>query len=183
MPLTPAERRLVLDYARRAVDHAVRHGSPEPRPPADGPFAGTGGLFLTLKVRRDGALRGCIGHLFSGRPLGETLAEVARASALEDPRFPPVRPEECAGLAIEISILGEFVETRDPQRDLRTGVHGLRIRLGGQGGLLLPQVAAEHGLDGPAFLEAVCRKAGLPSGAWRDPAARVELFTAEVFGE
>ncbi len=181
--MTPEDRRLVLDYARRAVDHAVRTGSPDPRPPADGPFSRTGGLFLTLKARRDGALRGCIGHLHSSRPLGETLAEVARASALEDPRFPPVRAEECAGLAVEVSILGQFVETRDPLRELRPGIHGLRIRLGERGGLLLPQVAAEHGLDGPAFLEAVCRKAGLPAGSWRDPAARVELFTAEVFGE
>lgn len=178
----PGDRRRILGYARRAVESAVRDGRPDPSPPLDGPFAVSGGLFVTLKGR-DGALRGCIGHLFSAEPLGRTIATVAFASSHEDPRFPPVRPEETAGLHIEISLLGPFVPTRDALGDLRVGLHGLRIRLRNRGGILLPQVAGEHGLDGPAFLDAVCRKAGLPAGAWRDPAAEVDLFTAEVFGE
>jgi AMMECR1 domain-containing protein len=33
------------------------------------------------------------------------------------------------------------------------------------------------------FLEETCRKAGLPSDAWRDPDTRIEIFTAEVFSE
>ena len=180
MPLTPDERSAILDYARRAVSHAVREGRPDPAPPADGPFARKGGLFVTLRRRRDGELRGCIGHLHSDGPLGRTLAEVALASALEDPRFPPVGPEELDGLELEVSVLGEFVETPDAAADLRVGVHGLRIRHDGRSGLLLPQVATENGMDGPQFLDAVCRKAGLPAGAWRDPGARVDLFTAEV---
>lgn len=173
----------MLAYARRAVEHAVRERSAHPSPPSDGPFAAAGGLFVTLKRKRDGALRGCIGHLRSPSPLGETLAEVARASALEDPRFPPVEAAEAADLSIEVSVLGEFRGSADPLREMRIGEHGLRIRKGDRSGLLLPQVATEHRLDAPAFLDAVCRKAGLPAGAWRDPAATVELFTAEVFGE
>jgi AmmeMemoRadiSam system protein A len=168
----------ILAFARRAVEHAVREGRPDPDPPAE--LTGPGGLFVTLKTR-DGSLRGCIGHLVSGGPLGRTIADVAFAAALKDPRFPPVRPEELPGLRIEVSLLGPFVPTRDPLRDLRVGVHGLRIRHAGRAGILLPQVAPEHGLDGPAFLEAVCAKAGLPAGAWRD--AEVELFTAEVIEE
>jgi len=174
--VTPAAR--IVAYARRAVEYAVREGRPDPAPPAD--LAGAGGLFITLKTR-DGSLRGCIGHLVSEGPLGRTLADVAFAAALKDPRFPPVRPDELAGLSLEVSLLGPFVPTRDPLGDLRVGVHGLRIRRGGKGGLLLPQVAPENGLDGPAFLEAVCAKAGLPEGAWRD--AEMELFTAEVLEE
>jgi AmmeMemoRadiSam system protein A len=158
----------------------VRDGKPDPSPPLDGPFAATGGLFVTLKCP-DGSLRGCIGHLVSEEPLGRTLAVVANASSREDPRFPPVQPREVPGLRIEVSLLGPFVPTPDPLRDLRVGVHGLRIRQGGKGGILLPQVAEEHGLDGPAFLEAVCRKAGLPAGAWRE--ASVDLFEAEVLEE
>lgn len=181
--MSPDDRRRVLDYARRAVEHAVRAGRPDPTPPRDGPFAAPGAAFVTLRRRSDGELRGCIGHLVPDRPLGETLAAVAVASALEDPRFPPVAAEELPGISVEVSILGDFVETRDPLRDLRVGVHGLRIREGGRTGLLLPQVAAEHRLDGPAFLEAVCRKASLDRDAWRLPTARVELFTAEVIGE
>jgi len=176
------ERKRILDYARRAVAHAVRERVPDPGPPADGPFAPPAAAFVTLRLRRDGELRGCIGHLLAERPLGETLASVALAAALEDPRFPPVAPEELEGISVEVSVLGAFVPSQDPLRDLRVGVHGLRIRQGGQAGLLLPQVAGELGLDGPGFLEAVCRKAGIPPGSWRDPGARVELFTAEVIG-
>ncbi len=173
----------MLDYARRAVEHAASTGRPEPRPPADGPFAAPGGLFVTLRRRADRALRGCIGHLHSERPRGETLAVVALASTLEDPRFPPVRPEEVAGLDLEISLLGPFLETRDPLGDLRVGVHGLRIRAGGRSGILLPQVATEDGMDATAFLEATCRKAGVAPGSWRLPEAQVDLFTAEVVAE
>ena len=181
--MTPDERRRVIDYARRAVAHAVRTRRPDPSPPSDGPFAVPGAAFVTLKKRADGDLRGCIGHLLPEVPLGEELASVAVSAALEDPRFPPVREEELAGLSVEVSVIGAFVSTADPLRDLRVGVHGLRIREGGQSGLLLPQVAPEHGLDATGFLDAVCRKAGLPAGSWRRPTARVELFTAEVIGE
>ncbi len=178
--ISPGDRARILRYARRAVEAAAATGRPDPAPPLDGPFSVPGGLFVTLKGP-GGALRGCIGHLASTEPLGRTLAVVAHASAREDPRFPPVEAAEVPGLRIEISVLGPFVPARDPLGDLRIGVHGLRIRSGSKGGILLPQVAEEHGLDGPAFLEAVCRKAGLPAGAWRS--GSVDLFTAEVFGE
>ena len=160
----------------------MRAGRPDPAPPADGPFSAPGAAFVTLRVRSDGALRGCIGHLVAERPLGETLASVALAAALEDPRFPPVSESELEGLSVEVSVLGPFVPAADPLRDLRVGVHGILLREGGRSGLLLPQVATEHGMDGPAFLDAVCRKADLPSASWRNPGARVELFTAEVIG-
>ena len=180
--MTPTDRRRLVDYARRALLHAARTGAPDPDPPADGVFGGEGGLFVTLRAR-DGALRGCIGRLHAGPPLGRTLAEVAHSSAREDPRFPPVGAAEAEGLRVEVSLLGPFVESRDPLRELRVGVHGLRLRAGERSGILLPQVATEHRLDAAGFLDAVCRKAGLPPGAWRGDGARVDLFTAEVIGE
>jgi len=180
--MTDADRARVLEYARRAVASAVRHRRPDPAPPADGPFAAPAAAFVTLRSGADGALRGCIGRLQAAEPLGAVLAAMAHAAALEDPRFPPVAPAELAALEVEVSILGEFAAAPEPLRVLRPGVHGLRIRLGDRSGLLLPQVAAEHGLDAAGFLEAVCRKADLPPGAWRDPAARVDLFEAEVIG-
>ena len=179
--MTGAEdRRRILDYARRAVAHAVRERRPDPSPPLEGVFARPCGLFVTLRSAADGALRGCIGRLHAGGPLGETLAAVAHSSAREDPRFPPVAERELAGLDVEVSLLGEFRECADPLRELRVGEHGVRLRSGERSGILLPQVAGEQGWDAAAFLDGVCRKAGLPSGAWRDPAARVDLFTAEV---
>jgi uncharacterized protein (TIGR00296 family) len=50
-------------------------------------------------------------------------------------------------------------------------------------GLLLPQVATEFGMDQVEFLSQACIKAGLPPGAWLDPATRVQVFQAEIFAE
>jgi len=62
------------------------------------------------------------------------------------------------------------------------GRHGLLISMGGFRGLLLPQVPIEHGWDRITFFEQTCRKAGLPRDAWQK-GAKIEAFTAEVFGE
>ena len=62
------------------------------------------------------------------------------------------------------------------------GKHGLIVSHHGRRGLLLPQVATEHGLDRERFLSMTCRKASLPENAWRQGAS-IEAFTAEVFGE
>jgi uncharacterized protein (TIGR00296 family) len=50
-------------------------------------------------------------------------------------------------------------------------------------GLLLPQVAAERGWDRETFLGETCRKAGLPSDAWRREGVEIFVFEAEVFSE
>lgn len=180
-PLTAAEREALLAYARRAVERAVRAGRPDPDPPAGGPFARRDGAFVTLRRREGGELRGCMGRL-PGSPLGESLAAMAHAAAREDPRFPPVGEGELPGVSVEVSLLGPFAAAADPLSVLRVGVHGVRVRRGERGGLLLPQVGPEQGWDAAALLEAACRKAGLPPDAWREPGTGVELFTAEVLG-
>ena len=48
-------------------------------------------------------------------------------------------------------------------------------------GLLLPQVATEMGWGNAEMLAAVCRKAGLPGDAWRDPATRLYIFESFCF--
>ena len=89
--------------------------------------------------------------------------------------------DELDGLRVEVSVLSPY-EPIAPEA-VEIGRHGLLIRAHGKSGLLLPQVAPEHGLDREAFLSAVCRKAGLPKDAWRDPACALHGFTADVFGE
>jgi uncharacterized protein (TIGR00296 family) len=66
---------------------------------------------------------------------------------------------------------------------VEVGRHGLIISQEGKRGLLLPQVATEHELTRERFLEETCRKAGLPSDAWKDAATRIEGFECEVFAE
>ena len=63
------------------------------------------------------------------------------------------------------------------------GRDGLLVRRGRAQAVLLPQVATEHGFGVEAFLNAVCHKAGLAAGSWREPDTQVFTFTADVFVE
>jgi AmmeMemoRadiSam system protein A len=110
------------------------------------------------------------------------VAEVAVKSATEDPRFVPMTQSELARATIEISILSPPRQVTD-FAEIEVGRHGLIIELGRLRGLLLPQVATEYGWDRETFLDQTARKAGLPLKAWRDPAAKVYLFSAEIIEE
>jgi uncharacterized protein (TIGR00296 family) len=66
--------------------------------------------------------------------------------------------------------------------EIEPGRHGLIIEDGIRRGLLLPQVATEHGWDRDTFLAHTCLKAGLPADAWQR-GAKIFKFEAEVFGE
>jgi AmmeMemoRadiSam system protein A len=142
------------------------------------------GAFVTLEEHESRDLRGCIGHILGDRPLGEVIRQVAVSAARSDPRFPPVQLDELSALRIEISVLAEpvLVETSGLSR-LMIGRDGLLVRRGRAQAVLLPQVAVEQGFGPEAFLNAVCHKAGLPPGSWREPATRVFTFTADVFVE
>ncbi len=181
-PLDSEEKKFLLRLARYAVERAVQR-SPGALAveKSSGRLGEPGGAFVTLRRGRN--LRGCIGHLEAGNVdwLAMTVAMAARSAALEDPRFEPVRPEEVAELTIEVSVLTPFVEIA-PEKVV-PGTHGLVIQQGNRRGLLLPQVATEHGLSRERFLEETCAKAGLPRDAWREAATRVFAFTAEVFSE
>ena len=181
--LTTADRQALLALARRAIAASLA-GEPAPAVPDVAGARLTRGAFVTLEERRDGALRGCIGRVSGDRPLGEVVRSVAVSAALEDPRFPPVDATELAELRLEISVLGApapFDTTRPDA--LVVGRDGLLVRRGGSLGVLLPQVATEHGLDADAFLSAACRKAGLGPHAWREPGTQVSTFEADIFGE
>jgi AmmeMemoRadiSam system protein A len=102
------------------------------------------------------------------------------AAAFDDPRFAPLGKEEYPRLEYEISILS-LVQPIDPE-DVEVGKHGLVITYGGRRGLLLPQVAVEHGWDREKFLEQTCVKAGLPTDAW-EHGAKIEAFSAEIFND
>lgn len=139
---------------------------------------------MTLEEREGHDLRGCIGHVIGDQPLGELIRQVAVCAARADPRFPAVQLDELPALRIEISVLGEpvLVEAAHLPR-LVIGRDGLLVRRGRVQGVLLPQVAVEHGFGPEAFLNAVCHKAGLAPGSWREPATRVFTFSADVFVE
>ena len=66
---------------------------------------------------------------------------------------------------------------------IEIGRHGLIVSNGERRGLLLPQVGQEFGWAAERFLEETCVKGGLDRDAWKDPATRVQAFTADVFAE
>ncbi len=177
--LTPARREALLRLARRTLESYLTDGTLPPYETDDPHLRRPSGVFVT--IREGGELRGCIGHLRADTPLYRAVQEMAVAAATEDPRFPPLTREELERVRLEISVLSPFRRLTDPMQ-IEVGTHGLLIIKGSRQGLLLPQVAVEEGWDREAFLEGLCRKAGLPAGCWREGAA-LYAFTAVVFGE
>ena len=178
--MTDDERRRLLAIARESLTSLLEHRPAHDPGPLTGRLAEPGGAFVTL--RTGGRLRGCIGYIDSPRPLANVVAELARKSAREDPRFAPLSPEELAETAVEVSVISGLAPVNDPGA-IRPGIDGLLLELRGRRGLLLPQVAVEQGWDAAGLLSGTCRKAGLPAGAWKEPDARMFTFTAEVCDE
>lgn len=136
------------------------------------------GAFVTITL--GGNLRGCIGSIVGREPLEENVWRMARAAALEDPRFPPLSAREWQGAALDISVLDELTPCPDPQR-IVVGQHGVALQYGGRSGVFLPQVPVEQGWDREAYLDHLCIKAGVPVGSWRLPGARLYWYEAQVF--
>jgi len=177
--LTQEQRKSLLRIARESLEAAVR--SQPYQPQVDDPeLRKPGAAFVTLKEH--GELRGCIGTIEPREPLFLNVANMARASALEDPRFPQVQPAELPNLTIDISVMSPPAPVADVD-DIEVGVHGLIIERGENKGLLLPQVPVEWGWDREEFLDHTCLKAGLPRGSWRSGECKLYSFAAEVFGE
>ncbi|WP_027184330.1 AmmeMemoRadiSam system protein A [Desulfovibrio inopinatus] len=176
--LTEEEKECLKTLVRYSISEKLSPtGTPVP-PPVSDKLQEKFGAFVTLK--REGRLRGCIGHLVGDEPLYATVFEMARQAAFGDPRFPPLSAAEFDDLNIEISILGPITVCPDPKQ-IEIGRHGLIIRKGPYSGLLLPQVAVEWKWDQLTFLQQTCRKAGLPPEAWKDPDTQLFWFEAEVF--
>ena len=177
--ISPAGQRKLLAIARQTLV-AVTAGKPVPRFQLDDPeLQGRNGVFVTL--HKNGQLRGCIGNFRPLTPLYQTVAEQTRMSALKDPRFPPVRPEEVKDIDIEISVLMPPRPINDPL-DWEFGKHGIIVRRGWRQATFLPQVA-KHFKNKQEMLAACCAKAGLLPHVWRDPGTKVLIYTAQVFGE
>ncbi len=179
--------RAAVRWARRATERALGAPALGASPPAPSPppsFEERRGAFVTWKRYPSGDLRGCIGFPRPVLPLGRAIAEAAVAAATDDPRFRPVRVEELPSLTVDVSVLSPPERLPAPGPDgVVVGRDGLIVEGRGASGLLLPQVAVEERWDAATFLEATCEKAGLPSGAWREPSVRVLRFGADVFRE
>ncbi len=178
--LTVPEKRLLLKLARKAIETELV-GLPFSLPRVtNSQLLEHRGAFVT--IHNDGVLKGCIGTFSADRPLCEVVSDMAISAAFKDPRFRPLRSSEFEEIDLEISALTPLRLITDIN-EIQVGTHGIYITQGSFKGVLLPQVATTYGWDRLTFLDQTCLKAGLASGCWKDQAARIEIFSAEVFGE
>lgn len=189
-PLSPEDGKILLDLAEKAVREVVNHdarnrGMPPWVDEAEMPPSLTQPRACFVTLTKNGDLRGCIGSIFPREPLYRAVVERARSAAVEDARFPPVRPEELDDLEIEVSVLTipERLGYRSPQdllAALRPGVDGVVLQVGPGQATYLPQVW-EQLPDAEDFLRQLSQKAGLPPEAWRSPQAVVLTYQVEAF--
>ncbi|MFQ5683940.1 MAG: AmmeMemoRadiSam system protein A [Candidatus Binatia bacterium] len=179
--IPPDSQKRLLDLSRRTLNNFVG-GLGRENPDITDTYLMTPeyGAFVSLHKERE--LRGCIGICFPTRPLYETTIEMTEAAASQDNRVSQVRESELRQIHIEISILSPLHLAPDPL-SLTVGTHGLYVASGRKRGVLLPQVATEHGWDLKTFLCQVCRKADLPQDAWKWQETRILGFTTLIIRE
>ncbi len=180
--LSEKEQKMLGNIACLAI---AKHFTPEmpPIPTMNEGILGQDlGCFVTLN--KNGHLRGCIGSMVGREPLHLNVERMAKAAAFEDPRFPPLSLAEWQDqenpISMEISVLGPL--SLCPQVDMvEIGRHGLLLSLGARSGVFLPKVPVEQGWDLKAYLENLCHKAQVPTGAWQHPEAKLYWYEALVF--
>lgn len=180
--LTDAQKKRLLGIARSTLEDFVRTGRADEVRETDPRLSAEEGAFVTL--HKKGQLRGCIGNIWGQGPLYQTIRSMAIAAASEDPRFSPVSADELVDIDVEVSVLSRPrpVSSAD---EIVLGRHGVIVSRGPfNRGVFLPQVATETGWSKERFLSELCsQKAGLPADCWRSAQTRLEIFTANVFGE
>ncbi len=179
--LSADQKKRLLGIARNTIETYLRTAKAPDLTETDPMLSAVTGVFVTL--HKNGELRGCIGNIVGREPLYLGVRDMAVAAAVEDPRFPPVRPGELSQIDIEISVLTPLEKITDPQK-IRLGQHGVLVQSGMRSGVYLPQVATETGWSLEQFMDSLCQhKAGLPASAWRTGQCAIYVFSAFVFGE
>jgi AMMECR1 domain-containing protein len=103
---------------------------------------------------------------------------------LEDPRFydDPVRLAELPRLEIEISVLSPMRQAQSVT-DFDLNTEGIYLIHQNRSGCFLPQVARETGWSREQLLSRLCtEKMGLQPHAWKEPGARLMVFSTLVIG-
>ena len=165
------ESHKLVQLARRAIGAYVRDGriidldvelEPEMERQA--------GTFVSLHDGR-GQLRGCMGTFL---PAQENVAlEVihnAISAATRDPRFPPVRPRELAGLDVKVDVLTTPEPVSGPE-ELDPRRYGVIVQAvqGWRRGLLLPDLEGIHGRGADPHLP-------VQGWNWRERGRRTAAF-------
>lgn len=174
-PLTKDEKEKLLSLAKETITDYVSERKVPNAALTDKRLMANGAAFVT--INRNGSLRGCIGSIMPTMPLYQSVIRNAVSASSNDPRFPPMTKEELKDIEVEITVLSPLEPLKDV-KDIEIGKHGLYMEKGRNSGIFLPQVPVELGWDRDTYLDQLCRKAGLPKGAWKD--AKLYCFTAEI---
>lgn len=181
-PIDDADGRALASLARTVLRRAFKTKCIRPiwgivPPGVTEGMKGIRGGFVTLK--KDGALRGCIGEVIPRREIWKVVTEHALNAAFQDSRFPALEERELGTVAIEISVLTP-PEPVVSWCDIRLGRHGIILRKRSRSAVFLPQVAEEQGWSLEETLDNLSVKAGLPPDGWRTETDFL-VFEAQVF--
>ncbi|WP_028323133.1 AmmeMemoRadiSam system protein B [Desulfatirhabdium butyrativorans] len=177
--LTAEQKETLLRFARKSLQMYLGSETlPLFRDP-DPVFYSHCGAFVTLK--KQGNLRGCIGHLEADTKMYRIVGKMAISAATQDPRFSPLDIRDLQDVHIEISLLTPYRPVAS-FNDIVVGKHGVLLKKFGQYAVFLPQVATEQGWDRSQMLDHLCRKAGFDESCWKKNAS-FEVFEAMVFEE
>ena len=138
-------------------------------------------VFVTLREKDSGKLRGCIGHVEARYPLVEAVAKTAISSALEDSRFTSLSKDELKNILIEINVLTRL--NKISTNEIELGKHGLMLCKGSYSAIYLPEVPINQGWDRIEFLEELSLKAGLNRTDWKDKGTDIFCFESESWTE
>jgi uncharacterized protein (TIGR00296 family) len=181
----------LVKLARHAAEMWVKgEKTPHPIEPIPEQATFKTGAFVTVKTveGKERHLRGCIGYILGLDSLYQEVIDLAKASTLNDPRFPPVTRDELPHIVFEVTVMTppQEIEYDSPQNlldQIEVPGDGLIVKLGRFQGLLLPQVPIEQGWNSEEFLSYTCRKAFLPMDAWKKEEITVEKFQGIIFSE
>jgi len=163
----------LVQLAKDTIETYVRHGKtvqpPKELVPEMEKQAGT-----FVSIHKHGTLRGCIGTIEPTQAnVAQEVIQNAISAATQDPRFPPIVPEELADLDVKVDVLGEpepvdGLEELDPRR------YGVIVKSARdwRKGLLLPDL---EGVDTVEYQVDVARR---KAGIWPDEP--IELYRFEV---
>ncbi len=166
---------LFVELAKKTVEEYVKTGK-RPVIPDEIPseMKRKAGVFVSIKKK--GQLRGCIGTFVpTTENIYTEIVKNAIASATEDPRFPPVHPEELQELEYSVDILSlpESVKSLD---ELDPKKYGVIVVKGWQRGLLLPDIEGVNTVD--EQLRIAKLKAGIDP---YDPDVEIYRFKVERY--
>jgi len=167
----------LVELARQTIEAYVRHGKTiEPPAELTPEMKLRAGVFVSLHDKRDN-LRGCIGTIEPTQPnVAQEIIRNAISAATQDPRFPPVRPDELDDLEISVDLLSPPEPIQGPE-DLDVQRYGLivqSVRSPWKRGLLLPNLSGIQTVEEQIYWARV-QKAGI-----QDPEEPVEMYRFEV---